>query len=79
MHDQQNFPLEEAASARCADTSDRGIVKREVNFAYERARAAGEKPPDLIEVVAPVRASLAARGYNSTVWSSRSPCEGNWQ
>jgi hypothetical protein len=38
-------------------------IDREVAVAYERARDAGEKPPNLNEVVAPVRASLAVRGY----------------
>lgn len=38
-------------------------IDREVTMAYERARAAGEKPPNLNEIVAPVRASLAVRGY----------------
>ena len=47
------------------------IIDREVTLAYERARAAGEKPPNLVEVVAPVRASLAARGYFAIVTQIR--------
>jgi hypothetical protein len=42
------------------------IIDREVTIAYERATAAAEKPPNLTEVVAPVRASLAALGYFAT-------------
>ncbi len=38
-------------------------IDREVALAYERAKIAGEKPPNLNEIVAPVRASLAVRGY----------------
>jgi hypothetical protein len=39
------------------------IIDREVTRAYERARTTGEKPPNLNEVVAPVRASLAVLGH----------------
>ena len=49
-HDAQTQATEEA-------------IDREIASAYERAREAGEKPPNLIEIVAPVRASLAVRGY----------------
>jgi hypothetical protein len=38
------------------------IIDREVTIAYERASVAGEKPPNLNEIVAPVRASLAVLG-----------------
>jgi hypothetical protein len=42
-------------------------IDREVTLAYERAQVAGEKPPNLNEIVAPVRASLAVRGYFASV------------
>jgi hypothetical protein len=43
------------------------IIDREVTLAYERARLAGEKPPNIKEILAPVRASLAVRGYFASV------------
>jgi hypothetical protein len=39
------------------------IVDREISRAYEQAKDAGEKPPNIREVLAPVRASLAVLGY----------------
>jgi hypothetical protein len=41
-------------------------IDREISRAYERAREGGEKPPNINEVVAPVRAALAALGYFAT-------------
>jgi hypothetical protein len=41
-------------------------IDREVSRAYERAAAAGEKPPNVVEILAPVRASLAVLGYFAT-------------
>jgi hypothetical protein len=42
-------------------------IDLEVSRAYGRAKDAGEKPPNLVEVVAPVRASLAVLGYFTSV------------
>jgi hypothetical protein len=43
------------------------IIDREVTLAYERAMVAGEKPPNIKEILVPVRASLAVRGYFASV------------
>jgi hypothetical protein len=38
-------------------------IDREISRAYQHAKAASEKPPNIHELVARVRASLAVLGY----------------
>jgi hypothetical protein len=42
------------------------IIDREISRVYERATAAGEKSPNIVEIVAPLRASLAVLGCFAT-------------
>jgi hypothetical protein len=42
------------------------MIDREIARVYERARESGEKPPNLVELLTPVRAALAVLGYCAT-------------
>ncbi len=67
VHDKHNPPPSERPPRRGKlKTATAETIEREISRAYERAKASGEKPPNVNAILVPVNASLAALGYYAT-------------
>jgi hypothetical protein len=65
--DETKGPSQPSRSPEYSPPAPEAMIKVEIRFEYQRAAAAGEKPPNVKEVLSPVQRNLQQKGY----WASK--------